>query len=95
MDLNSSNALLHVHLKEIMKVAKFVVVQIMGFMENERTFLTLTFMKVRLENKLCEHLDLVIHIYAQLLDTIDTFLNDVAITLGLMRRPKKVFWLNK
>ncbi len=78
-----------------MKVAKFVVVQIMGFMENERTFLTLTFMKVRLENKLCEHLDLVIHIYAQLLDTIDTFLNDVAITLGLMRRPKKVFWLNK
>jgi len=80
MGLNSSNALLHVHLNEFMKVGKFVMVEIMGFVENKRMFLTLTFMKARLQNKLCEHLDLVIHIYAQPLYTIDTFLTDVAIT---------------
>jgi hypothetical protein len=48
MDLNSSNALLHVRLNEFMQVGKFVMVQIMGFVENERMFLTLTFMKARL-----------------------------------------------
>jgi hypothetical protein len=89
MDLNSSNALLYVHLKEFMKVAKFVVVQIMGFMENERTFLTLTFIKARLRNKLCEHLNLVIHIYAQLLNIIDTFLDDVAITTWIDEKAKR------
>jgi hypothetical protein len=31
-----------------MKVAKFTMVQIMGFMEDERTFSTLTFMMTRL-----------------------------------------------
>jgi hypothetical protein len=89
MDLNSSNALLHVHFNEFMKVGEFVVVQIMGFVENERIFLTLTFVKARLQNKLCEHLNLVIHIYAKPLYTIDIFLNDVAIPTWIDEKAKR------
>jgi hypothetical protein len=44
----SSNALLCVHLNEFMKVAKSVAIQIMGYMEDEKTFSTLTFMNTRL-----------------------------------------------
>ncbi len=89
MDLNSSNALLHVHLNECMKVGNFVVVQIMGFMKNERTFLTLTFVKAKLQNELCKHFNLVIHIYAQPLYTIDIFLNDVAIPTWIDEKAKR------
>jgi hypothetical protein len=34
------------------KLAKLVMVQIMGFVEDEKTFLTLTFTKIRLQNHL-------------------------------------------
>jgi hypothetical protein len=50
-----------------MKVVELVVVQIMGSMENERTFSTLMFIKTRLWHHLCGHLDLVVHMFAQLL----------------------------
>ncbi len=43
----SPNALLCAQLFEFMNVAKLVVVQIMGSVEDERTFSTLTFMKTR------------------------------------------------
>jgi hypothetical protein len=57
MDVNSMskfcnklfpNALLCAQLFEFMNMAKLVVVQIMGFVEDERTFSTLTFMKTKL-----------------------------------------------
>ncbi len=48
-----------------MKVVELVVVQIMGTMEDERTFNNMTFYEDKLYNKLCEHLDLVVHMYAQ------------------------------
>jgi len=51
----SPNALLYVHLNELMEVMELVVVQIMGFVEDERNFLTVTFMKTRLQNMICEH----------------------------------------
>jgi hypothetical protein len=35
-----------------MKLAELDVVQIMGFVEDEKTFSTLTFMKIRLQNHL-------------------------------------------
>jgi hypothetical protein len=44
----SSNALLCVQLSEFMKVAKLVVIQMKGYVEDERTFSTLTFMKAKL-----------------------------------------------
>jgi DNA phosphorothioation-dependent restriction protein DptG len=43
-----NNVLLCDRLYEFMKVAKLVMVQIIWFMENDSTFLTLTFMKTRL-----------------------------------------------
>jgi hypothetical protein len=63
-----------------MKMTKLAVIQIMGFVENERTFSTCTFMKTRLWNHLCEHLDMVVQMFAQPFYTIDTFPYDDAIT---------------
>jgi hypothetical protein len=57
MDLNpmskhweklSNNVLSCAQLFEFMKLVELVVVQIMGFVEDERTFSTLTFTKIRL-----------------------------------------------
>jgi hypothetical protein len=63
-----------------MKVAKLVMVQIMGFVENARTFSTLTFMKTRLWKRLYEHLDLVVCMFAQMIYNVDSFpYNDVII----------------
>jgi hypothetical protein len=39
-------------------------------MEDEKTLSTLTFMKIRLRNQLWEHLDLVVHMFAQPFFTI-------------------------
>jgi hypothetical protein len=52
----------------------------MGFAEDDKIFSTLTFMKTGLRNRLCEHLDLVVHMFAQPFYTIDTFPYDDAIT---------------
>jgi hypothetical protein len=49
-----------------MKVVELVVGQDMGSMENERTFSTLMFMMTRLWHHFCGHLDLVVHMFAQL-----------------------------
>lgn len=51
----SPNALLCVHLSEFMEVVELVLVQIMGFVEDERNFLTVTFMKTWLQNMILEH----------------------------------------
>ncbi len=68
MDLNplsrlwkklSNNALLSTYANEFMKVIKLVVIQIMGFVEDERTHLTLTLMKKRFQNRMCGHLAFV------------------------------------
>ncbi len=65
--------------------------QIMGFVEDERTFSTLTFMKTRLQNRLCEYLDLVMRIYTQPFYIVDTFPYDDAITAWTNEKEKKVF----
>jgi hypothetical protein len=90
MDLNlvsrlwkklTSNVVLWVCVFEFMTVVELVMVQIMGFGEDERTFLTLTFMKMRLWNRRCEHLDLVVHMFAQPFYMVDSFpCNDAIIT---------------
>jgi hypothetical protein len=51
----------------------------MGSVEDERTFLTLTFMKIKLQNKFCEHLDLVVRMFAQPFYIVDSFLYNNAI----------------
>jgi len=52
----------------------------MGSVEDERTFSTLKFIKTRLRNRLCEHLDLVVCMFARPFYTIDTFPYDDVIT---------------
>ncbi len=61
----------------------------MGFVEDERTFSTLTFMKTRLWNHLCEHLDLVVQMFPQPFYTIDTFPYDDAITTWIVEKASR------
>ncbi len=98
MDLNlmskfqkkfSNNVLLCIQLVEFMKMAKLAMIQIMGFVKNERTFSTLIFMKTRLWNRLCEHLGMVVMMFAQPFYTIDTFPYDDAITTWTHEKVKK------
>jgi hypothetical protein len=44
-----------------------------GVLRVKRTFSTLTFMKTRPRNKFCEHLDLVVYMFAQPFYIIDYF----------------------
>lgn len=100
MDLNplsrfwkklSSNALLCAHFNEFMKVAKLAVVQITGSVEDERIFSTLTFMKTRLWNRLCEHFDLVVCMEVQPFYTVNTFFYHNAITTWIEEKTQRGF----
>jgi hypothetical protein len=61
----SSNALLASKLSEFLKLAKIAAVTILGFVEDERTFSTLNYMKSKVRNNLQDHLDLVVCMYGQ------------------------------
>jgi hypothetical protein len=68
-----------------MKVIELIVVQIMGFV---KTFSTLTFMKTRLRNRLCEYLDLVVRMIAQPFYIVDIFPSDDDITTWTEEKAK-------
>jgi hypothetical protein len=61
----------------------------MGFVEDERTFSTLTFTKTTLRNCLCEHLDMVVQMFAQPFYTGDTFPYDNAITTWIEEKASR------
>ncbi len=61
-------------------MAKIAVVSMLGFVEDEQTFSTLTFMKDKLCNKLGLHLDTIIYMFAQKFYTQESFLYHEAIT---------------
>ncbi len=46
------------------KLAKIIVIQVLGSVEDERTFSTLSFMKSTLKNHLNEHLNIVVGMYS-------------------------------
>jgi hypothetical protein len=77
-----------------MKVGKLVVVQIKIFVEDEKTFSTLTFMKIRLWNCLCEHLDLVVHMFAQPFYIVNIIFYDDAITTWMNEKTRKGFLIS-
>ena len=60
-----ANALLRNKLSEYMKIVELAVVTVLGSVEDERTFSTLSFMKNRLRNRLSTHLPLVVGMHAQ------------------------------
>jgi hypothetical protein len=61
-------------------LAKIVVVLIFGFVENERSFSRLTFMKDTLHNKLGLTLNMIVQMFAQEFYTQENFLYHEAIT---------------
>ncbi len=66
-------------LNEYIKVVKIVMVQILGSLEDEKTFNKLVFMKSKLYNQLTTHLNLCVCMFTHNLYTISIFFNDVAI----------------
>jgi hypothetical protein len=72
-----------------MKVGSWALVQIMGYVEDDKIFSTLMFMKTRFHNQLCEHLDLVVRMFAQPFYIVDTFPYDNAITAWIDEKEKK------
>lgn len=58
---------------EYLKLAEISLVHVIGSVEDERTFSTLSFLKNKLRNALNEHLPLVVGMYSQKLYTLDSF----------------------
>ena len=73
-----ANALLRHKLSEYMKVVELAVVTVLGSVEDERTFSTLSFMKNKLRNRLSTHLPLVVGMHAQDFYSLDDFPYDAA-----------------
>ena len=76
----SSNALISAKLSEFMKVAEIAHVQVLGSVEDERTFSSLAFLKSKLRNRLTTHLDLVVRMFAQDFYNLNTFPYQAAIS---------------
>jgi hypothetical protein len=55
--------LLVLKLNEYIKVVEIIMVQVLGSIEDERTFSNLTFMKSKLTNRLTTHLDLCVRMF--------------------------------
>lgn len=68
-----SNALLASKLSEFVKVAEVIIVTVLGFVEDERTFSTLNYMKSKVRNNLDDHLDLVLRMFGQSFFDLKTF----------------------
>jgi len=85
----SSNALLCVQLSKFMKVVELVMVYIRGYIEDERTFSIMMFMKTKLQNQLCEHLNLVVHMFARPFYIVDIFPYDDAIMAWINEKERR------
>ncbi len=63
-----------------------------------QTFSTLTCMNMRLWNRVCDHLDLVVHMFGQPFCTIDIFTYDDAIIVWIDEKTRKgflaMFWFH-
>jgi hypothetical protein len=69
----SMSIVLKKHFPEWFKVAELAAVQVLGSVEDERTFSTVTFSKSKLRNRLSEHLAACVGIYSQKFFTLETF----------------------
>lgn len=61
-------------LSEFIKVAEVAITAVLGNVEDERTFSTLSFMKSKVRNRLGGHLDACVKLYAQEFFTMENFL---------------------
>ncbi len=58
---------------EYFKLIELAIVVILGSVENEHTFSTITFMTSKLKNQLTINLDMAVRMYAQDFFTLQTF----------------------
>jgi hypothetical protein len=65
---------------EFSKLIKLAIIMVLGSVEDETTFSTFTFMKLKLRNQLTTHLNLVVRMYAQDFFTLQSFPLYTAIT---------------
>ena len=73
-----ANGLLRNKLSKYMKIAELVVVTVLGSVEDEQTFSTLSFMKNKLRNRLSMHLPLVVGMHVQEFYGLSDFPYDAA-----------------
>ena len=67
------NALMLNRLSEFFKVAEIAICAVLGSVEDERTFSTLSFMKSKLRNRLTGHVDTCVKLFSQDFFTLTTF----------------------
>jgi hypothetical protein len=70
--IDASNMLRH-GLSEYLTLAEIAIVLVLGSVEDERTFSTLSFMKDRVRNRLETHLPMVVTMHSQSFYDIDSF----------------------
>jgi hypothetical protein len=58
------NKILNKHFFKWFELVKLCMVMVLGNMEDEHIFLNLAFMKIKLQNQLTTHIDLVFHMHA-------------------------------
>ncbi len=76
---NQSSPLLVLKLNEYINIVEIVMVQVLGSIEDERTFSNLTFMKSKLCNKLTAHIDLCVCMFTYNFYNVSNFPYDAAI----------------
>jgi len=69
----ASNVILKYRIYEYFKLIELTIVAILGSVENEFTFFTITFMKSKLKNQLTIYLDMAVRMYAQDFFMLQTF----------------------
>jgi hypothetical protein len=74
------NALMLNRLSEFIKLCEIAVTVVLGSMEDEHTFSTLGFMKLKLRNRLGSHLDMCVKVFVQQFYNQGTFPYQQAIT---------------
>ena len=67
------NTLMLSRLLEYIKVAEIAIAVVLGSVEDERTFSTLSFMKSKLRNRLGGHMDTCVKLFSQSFFTLETF----------------------
>ena len=75
--LDATICLAH-HFSEYMKLAEMAIVHVIGSIEDEHIFSSVSFIKSKVRNSLDKHLQCVVGMYSQKIYTLETFPYDAA-----------------
>jgi len=76
----AKSQILKLKMFELFRLVELIIVMVLGSVEDERIFFTLTFMKSKLKNQLTTHLNLLVKMYAQDFFTLQNFPFYIVIT---------------